>query len=159
MGHNLLICIGSKVIGKFFFIMLIFKGFLPFFCFILLLLLLVCLFVLCRSHTQQPTTQCSGLTPWQSLGTIWNTGNAGNQTWVIRMLYDRSALYLSFHWKPFLNWKGKSSEYPSWYWRNVLTLVLQLQDVSLNLWNVYSKMDPLSLESLLSEVRKQLIFN
>lgn len=38
-------------------------------------------------------------------------------------------------------------------------LVLQLQDVSLNLWNVYSKMDPMSLESLLSEVRSQTVFN
>lgn len=34
-------------------------------------------------------------------------------------------------------------------------LVLQLQDVSLSLWNVYSKMDPMFLESLLSEVRSQ----
>lgn len=40
-----------------------------------------------------------------------------------------------------------------------LTLMLQLQDVSLSLWNVYSKMDPMSLESLLSEVRSQIVFN
>uniref|UniRef100_A0A8C6CXI0 Dynein axonemal assembly factor 9 n=1 Tax=Moschus moschiferus TaxID=68415 RepID=A0A8C6CXI0_MOSMO len=33
------------------------------------------------------------------------------------------------------------------------TMKYELQDVSLNLWNVYSKMDPVSLESLLSEVR------
>ncbi|KAF4023372.1 hypothetical protein G4228_015064 [Cervus hanglu yarkandensis] len=32
------------------------------------------------------------------------------------------------------------------------TMKYELQDVSLNLWNVYSKMDPVSLESLLSEV-------
>ncbi|XP_027415150.1 uncharacterized protein C20orf194 homolog isoform X3 [Bos indicus x Bos taurus] len=31
------------------------------------------------------------------------------------------------------------------------TMKYELQDVSLNLWNVYSKMDPVSLESLLSE--------
>ncbi|GAB5569377.1 dynein axonemal assembly factor 9 isoform X1 [Prionailurus iriomotensis] len=31
------------------------------------------------------------------------------------------------------------------------TMKYELQDVSLNLWNVYSKMDPMSLESLLSE--------
>lgn len=36
--------------------------------------------------------------------------------------------------------------------------MLQLQDVSLNLWNVYSKMDPMSLESLLSEVRSLTIY-
>ncbi|KAM6144381.1 dynein axonemal assembly factor 9 [Erethizon dorsatum] len=31
------------------------------------------------------------------------------------------------------------------------TMKYELQDVSLNLWNVYSKMDPMSLENLLSE--------
>ncbi|XP_024598744.1 uncharacterized protein C20orf194 homolog isoform X2 [Neophocaena asiaeorientalis asiaeorientalis] len=31
------------------------------------------------------------------------------------------------------------------------TMKYELQDVSLNLWNVYSKMDPMSLETLLSE--------
>uniref|UniRef100_A0A2I3SG62 Dynein axonemal assembly factor 9 n=1 Tax=Pan troglodytes TaxID=9598 RepID=A0A2I3SG62_PANTR len=31
------------------------------------------------------------------------------------------------------------------------TMKYELQDVSLNLWNVYSKMDPMSLESLLSD--------
>nr|XP_021521396.1 uncharacterized protein C20orf194 homolog isoform X1 [Aotus nancymaae] len=31
------------------------------------------------------------------------------------------------------------------------TMKYELQDVSLNLWNVYNKMDPMSLESLLSE--------
>ncbi|KAF6087476.1 hypothetical protein HJG60_001787 [Phyllostomus discolor] len=38
------------------------------------------------------------------------------------------------------------------------TMKYELQDVSLNLWNVYSKMDPVSLESLLSEVRSQILF-
>lgn len=37
-------------------------------------------------------------------------------------------------------------------------LVLQLQDVSLSLWNVYNKMDPMFLESLLSEVRSQSLW-
>uniref|UniRef100_F7FIP2 Dynein axonemal assembly factor 9 n=1 Tax=Callithrix jacchus TaxID=9483 RepID=F7FIP2_CALJA len=37
------------------------------------------------------------------------------------------------------------------------TMKYELQDVSLNLWNVYNKMDPMSLESLLSEVRSQTL--
>lgn len=41
----------------------------------------------------------------------------------------------------------------------VFCSLCQLQDVSLSLWNVYSRMDPTSLENMLSEVRSQSVLN